>query len=139
MKLHLNNRPNCMVVQACVVAPGDADAGVDAGAEKHARHRLRIDDVWYQQSVILTPAAVELWEVDSAAALTAAHFERLASTAAEVVILGTGARAIFAHASLTQALMKRRIGLEVMDTPAACRTYNILAADGRQVVAGLIA
>jgi len=87
----------------------------------------------------LRPDSVQSWAVDSAADLTAAHFAKLAASGAEVVILGTGARAVFPHASLTQALMTRRIGLEVMDTPAACRTYNILAADGRPVVAGLIA
>lgn len=131
MKLHLNNRPDCHLVQSCVAEPGD-----DGDS---ARHRFFIDGVWHRHSVILTPATVALWEVDSVDELTAADFERFADSGAEVVLLGSGARLTFVPAALTQALMRRRIGLEVMDTPAACRTYNILAADGREVVAGLIA
>lgn len=132
MKLHLNNRPAGLAVQSCAPAPaGDGDGG--------DRHRFQIAGVWYEQSVILTPEAVALWEVDAVANLTAAHFEHLAGLGAEVVILGGGARLRFVPAEITQALMRRRIGLEVMDTPAACRTYNILAGDGRPVVAALIA
>jgi len=130
MKLHLNNRPDGLTVQSCELAPAD-----DGGA----RHRFKIDGVWYQRSVILTPEAVALWEIDAAENLTAAHFERLADYRAEVVLLGSGARRASVPAALTQALMRRRIGLEIMDTAAACRTYNILAGDARPVVAALIA
>jgi len=131
MKLHLNNRPNCMVVQACVVAPADGDGA--------PRHRFRIGGVWYRRNVILTPESVTLWEVGAAAELTAAHFERLADLGAEVIILGSGARAAAVPAAITQPLMRRRIGLEIMNTPAACRTYNIIATDGRPAAAALIA
>lgn len=125
-------------MQSCV-ADGGGGGIVDAGGDSPARHRFFIDGVWHRHSVILTPAAVTVWEVAAVAELTARHFERLADLGAEVVLLGTGARLTFVPAALTQALMRRRIGLEVMDTPAACRTYNILAGDGREVAAGLIA
>ncbi|CAN5587236.1 Mth938-like domain-containing protein [soil metagenome] len=70
--------------------------------------------------------------------LTPAHFEQLATLGAELVIFGSGSRIRFPHASWLQHLMARRTGLETMDTPAACRTYNILAGEGRHVLAALL-
>ncbi len=106
------------------------------------KYRIRIADTWYSQSLILTPQAVQLWAVEDVSDLALRHFEQLAELGheidAEVVILGVGKHTTFPPAVITQPLMRRRIGLEVMDTAAACRTYNILAGDGRPVAAGLI-
>ncbi len=66
------------------------------------------------------------------------HFERLAALSPELVIFGSGERLRFVQPAFLQALMARRIGLETMDTVAACRTYNILAGEGRHVVAALL-
>ena len=70
--------------------------------------------------------------------LEAAHFEQLAQVQAEVVIFGSGTRIRFPQAAWLQPLMARRIGIETMDTPAACRTYNILAQEGRDVAVALL-
>lgn len=70
--------------------------------------------------------------------LTAAHFELLAQTRPELVIFGSGTRLRFPPPAFLRALMAQRIGLETMDTLAACRTYNILAGEGRQVIAALL-
>ena len=70
--------------------------------------------------------------------LTPAHFEQLATLGAELVIFGSGSRIRFPNSSWLQHLMARRTGLETMDTPAACRTYNILAGEGRHVLAALL-
>lgn len=78
------------------------------------------------------------WECDSFAALTTAHFAQLAALEAELVIFGSGNTLRFPQAQWLQPLMARRVGLETMDTPAACRTYNILAGEGRNVVAALL-
>jgi uncharacterized protein len=56
----------------------------------------------------------------------------------DTLLLGTGTRLRFSHPSLTQALVEVRIGLEVMDIGALCRTYNILAAEGRNVGAAVL-
>ena len=66
------------------------------------------------------------------------HFAQLAQLDAEVVIFGSGARIRFPKAAWLQPLMARRIGIETMDTAAACRTYNILAQEGRSVAAALL-
>ncbi len=78
------------------------------------------------------------WDCPRFESLTATHFAQLAELDAEVVIFGSGARNRFPPPAWLQPLMARRIGLETMDTQAACRTYNILAGEGRNVVAALL-
>jgi len=70
--------------------------------------------------------------------LTEAHFSRLAESRPELVIFGSGARLRFPPPAFLRALMAARIGVETMDTIAACRTYNILAGEGRNVLAALL-
>jgi uncharacterized protein len=78
------------------------------------------------------------WPCDRFEDLTPAHFEQLATLGAELVIFGSGSRIRFPQPGWLQHLMARRTGLETMDTPAACRTYNILAGEGRHVLAALL-
>ena len=70
--------------------------------------------------------------------LTEAHFQRLAESRPELVIFGSGARLRFPPPALLRGLMAARIGIETMDTIAACRTYNILASEGRNVLVALL-
>lgn len=70
--------------------------------------------------------------------LTPADFDRLAALQPELVLFGSGPRLRFAPPALLRNLMARRIGIETMDTPAACRTYNVLAGESRRVVAALL-
>ncbi|MCY3768819.1 MAG: Mth938-like domain-containing protein [Gammaproteobacteria bacterium] len=99
---------------------------------------LKIGEIDYTRSLILTPEKLEMWEVNRVCELNQADFERLANLNAEVVILGTGNTMVFPDPKITRPLMESRTGLEVMDTAAACRTYNILHSDDRRVAAGLI-
>ena len=78
------------------------------------------------------------WECARFEDLTEAHFTRLIETRPELVIFGSGARLRFPPPALLRALMAKRIGVETMDTLAACRTYNILAGEGRRVTAALL-
>lgn len=70
--------------------------------------------------------------------LSAEHFTLLGKTQPELVIFGSGTRLRFPPPAFLRALMEQRIGLETMDTLAACRTYNILAGEGRRVIAALL-
>lgn len=74
------------------------------------------------------------WACDRFEDLQASHFAPLSDMGAELVIFGSGGRIRFPQPAWLAALMQRRIGLETMDTAAACRTYNILAGEGRNVV-----
>jgi uncharacterized protein len=88
---------------------------------------------------VLTPEAIVTeWAPQGFDGLTADDFAGLIAGAPEIVLLGTGPKIRFPHPRLTHALTDARIGLEVMDTPAACRTFNILAAEGRKVLAALL-
>ena len=78
------------------------------------------------------------WNCERFEDLTEAHFEALAATRPELVVFGSGARLRFAPPGLMRNLMQNRIGVETMDTLAACRTYNILAGEGRRVIAALL-
>ena len=70
--------------------------------------------------------------------LTEDHFTQLATTRPELVIFGSGTRLRFVPPAFLRALMQSRIGIETMDTLAACRTYNVLAGEGRRVIAALL-
>jgi uncharacterized protein len=93
----------------------------------------------YRSNIVMTSQTIaEDWAQGGFDRLDAADFESLLALAPEIVLLGTGASLRFPHPSLTRALTDARIGVEVMDTPAACRTFNILAAEGRRVAAALL-
>ena len=70
--------------------------------------------------------------------LTEVHFSQLAASEPELIIFGSGTRLRFPPPAFLRELMARRIGVETMDTLAACRTYNILAGEGRRVTAALL-
>jgi uncharacterized protein len=89
-------------------------------------------------SLIVTAEGVESWTPASFDTLAADDFKRLAELDVEIVLLGTGPRQRFPHPRLTAALAAARVGLEVMDTKAACRTYNILVAEARRVALALL-
>ena len=92
------------------------------------------------ETALLVPWKGEVldWGVGGFDALAEAHFERIARLAPEVVIFGSGARLRFVRPALLRALIERGIGVETMDTGAACRTYNVLVSEGRSVLAALL-
>ena len=89
-------------------------------------------------NVIVTATEVRDWSAADFAHLSAEHFAELARLGVEIVLLGTGARQRFPHPRLTAPLSAAHVGLEVMDTKAACRTYNILVAEERRVALALL-
>lgn len=100
---------------------------------------VRVGTVEYRESLVLTPAAISTgWGAAGFAGLVEDDFAALLVHAPEVVLLGTGGAIRFPDPRLTRALIEARVGLEVMDTAAACRTFNILAAESRGVVAALL-
>ncbi|WP_332848227.1 Mth938-like domain-containing protein [Massilia sp. S19_KUP03_FR1] len=88
--------------------------------------------------IVLPETAPRAWPVAHFDQLTAAHFEQIALDVPDLVILGTGERQRFVHPRLVASLMNLRIGVECMDSHAACRTYNILMGEGRKVTLALI-
>ena len=100
---------------------------------------VRVGATEYRANLVLMPDSIIAdWAGGGFDGLTEADFAQLAAAKPDVAILGTGAALRFPPPRLTRALVEAGIGLEVMDTAAACRTYNILAAEGRKVAAGLL-
>lgn len=99
---------------------------------------VAVNRVRYGSAVIVTPQSVREWQIGPLETLTAADFGFIADLAPEVLILGTGRMQRFPRPELARALSSTGVGLEVMDSGAACRTYNILAAEGRKVVAAVL-
>lgn len=93
----------------------------------------------YRQPVVLMSGALRTdWGAVDFAGLTAAHFDYFLALEPEVLLLGTGAKQQFARPELYRNLIAARIAIEFMDTPAACRTFNILAAEDRKVIAAVL-
>ncbi|MEQ1663480.1 MAG: Mth938-like domain-containing protein [Thiobacillus sp.] len=106
----------------------------------YADDHVSIGSTRYDSSLLLHGNQVEIapWSGLGFDALTAEHFAWIARHPLDIVLLGTGNRLRFPHPALTRALVEAQIGLEVMDIGALCRTYNILAAEGRQVGAAIL-
>lgn len=100
---------------------------------------VMVNQMRYERSLIILPdRIIEDWPAQTFEQLAVEHFEQLLSLQPEIVLLGTGATLRFPHPSLIKILIAAKIGVEVMDTNAACRTYNILTAEGRRVAAALL-
>jgi uncharacterized protein len=89
-------------------------------------------------STLIAAATLEPWPPHSVAELTAAHVDLLLAHDPEVLLIGTGPKFALPPQAALAAARAKRIGVEVMDTAAACRTYNVLVGEGRRVVAGLM-
>jgi len=100
---------------------------------------VAVNGVRYKTSLIVTPQQVlEDWRGVGFEQLDTGHFEFLLALQPEIVLLGTGAAQRFPAPMLSRCLAQARTGLEVMDSAAACRTYNILNAESRNVVAVIL-
>ena len=100
---------------------------------------VEVNKVRYEANLIVTPDTVETtWAPGGFESLSRDDFANLLKTNPEIVLLGTGKSIRFPHPRLTVDLLAARVGIEVMDCAAACRTFNVLAAEGRRVVAALV-
>jgi uncharacterized protein len=101
---------------------------------------IRVGARLYTRGLILSPRGIrDDWGPASPEQLRAGHLQPLIDLDPELIVLGTGRTQVFPEPAVYAAVLGLGIGFEVMDTGAACRTYNILMSEGRQVVAGLLA
>ena len=100
--------------------------------------RIVVGEQTFGETIALTPdGLVADFSPPPVAELAESHFDSVLGDESELLVLGTGKSIIFPPRELTFAFARRRIGLEVMDTAAAARTFNVLAGDGRRVAAVL--
>lgn len=121
MKLHLSNTQGIKLFTAY------GDGYVAVNHEKHQKNLILLPDALYEN-----------WTEANVTTLTEADMAKLLTLGTEIVLLGTGGRLRFPSGALMRPFAPAGIGLEVMDLQAACRTYNILAAEGRHVAAALL-
>jgi uncharacterized protein len=106
---------------------------------RHEAARVWVGGESHAGSVVVPwRGPVRPWSAASFEAMSAADFDALLTDNPEVVIFGSGLRLRFPKPALLRGLIERRIGVESMDTAAACRTYNVLVSEGRTVVAALL-
>ena len=121
MKLHLTTAENNYLITA------------------YSRGFVEINKQKYAQNLIVAPDKLILdWQATDFASLNTAHFLQIAELKPGVVLFGTGESHQFLHPQIYQELTKQNIPLECMTTAAACRTYNILMSEGRNVAAALL-
>ena len=121
MKLHLTNSDGNYLI-----------TGYDQGWVEINRQR-------YNHNLVLLPnQIIENWDALSFDKIKAEHFEDIATLNPEVVLLGTGKTHQFLHPKVSTLFSQKGISLEFMTTAAACRTYNILMSEGRNVAVALI-
>jgi uncharacterized protein len=120
MKLHLSQSANTFLISG------------------YGRDYFVINGVRHESSLIVLPDEIINHWAENLDHLKREHFDAIALRAPEIVLLGCGAQQRFPSPALYANLSKARIGVEVMSTAAACRTYNILAAEGRRVAAALM-
>ncbi|CAM3711926.1 Mth938-like domain-containing protein [Polynucleobacter antarcticus] len=100
---------------------------------------VEINQIAYSHAVLLrSDGEILAWPVASFDDLASAHFADMAILKPELILIGTGKRQRFPRPELLKTLIDAKIGFEVMDSQAACRTYNILVGEGRQVLLALI-
>jgi len=101
--------------------------------------QITVNNEVLTRSFIVTPdILIRDWPPQEFDALAASHFESVASLQPEIVIFGSGARLRFPPTDVVRPFIEQGFGLEVMDTGAACRTFNILVSEGRKVAAALL-
>jgi uncharacterized protein len=106
---------------------------------RHGRQGVIVGGIEHRRSLIVPwRGAVRPWRPELFDRLEESDFAALAALGPELVVFGSGPRLRFVRPALLRALIDRRIGFETMDTAAACRTYNVLLAEGRSVVAALL-
>jgi uncharacterized protein len=121
MKLHLTTAENQHLIT------GYDDSFVEINKRRYA-----------QNLIVMADKLILDWQATDFASLVEAHFEELIDLRPEVVLLGTGEKHQFLHPKIYQNLTAQNIPLECMTTAAACRTYNFLMSEGRNVSAALL-
>ena len=119
------------------IADGD-DAAWREIIDAYGPGRFRISGQAYEQAVLVFPDEVRIWAVSALDQIDAESLALAVEKQVEVLLVGTGPKMQLLPAAVKQALRTQGVGVDVMDTGAACRTYNILMAEGRRVAAALL-
>ncbi len=116
-----------------------ADPGNTKQFTAHGADYVMVNGERFDHSIVVSAEEVRSdWTVAGFDALSEANFNYFLALRPDVLLLGTGSKQHFAHPRLVRALTEAGIGVECMNTPAACRTFNILVAENRKVIAAIL-
>ena len=105
----------------------------------HGQDYVMVNGERFVQSIVVMASDIRIdWNVAYFGELSESHFAYFLALDPDVLLLGTGATQQFPHPRLYRTLTDAGIGVECMTTPAACRTYNILAVEDRKVIAAIL-
>ena len=145
MQFNLERNPHTHTIisyapgQVVVTIPWQEGDTTSLLIDRDGELRGRIRHETLIRSVIIMPEKImKDWPPQTCDDLTAEHFDAVIAMQPEVVLFGSGSRLWWPPSALISAFAKQHIGFEVMDTAAACRTYNILVYEGRNVAAVLL-
>ena len=99
---------------------------------------ITVNDQEYTHSLLIMPEYLAAWPLANFASLTAEHITELCALNPSLILIGTGAKQAFLPTEIIQPALQRGIGVEVMNSSAACRTYTILVSEHRNVLAALV-
>jgi uncharacterized protein len=117
----------------------EADVGDGHRIQGYEPGRIVIDGESHRAGLILTPdRIIPGWGPEDPEGLSEDDIAALVELSPQVIVIGTGRRQVFPAPAVYAAAMRCGVGVEIMDTGAACRTYNIVMAEGRRIVAGLM-
>ena len=116
----------------------DNTAGNSNRVSAYTIGQITIDERVFHSSILVSAHTIDAeWTPEDISELQPEHFEAIIALTPEIVILGTGKSLVFPEDTIIKPLIDRQIGFEIMDTGAACRSYNFLLGEGREVVAAL--
>ena len=105
---------------------------------KYSASSITVNELEYNESILVSPNLVALWNVSNIENLTRADFQPVIELQPEIILLGTGENLSFPDQAILQDIYQHKIGIEIMTTPAACRTYAALTSECRNVIAALV-
>jgi len=134
------NRCNLLTHRSIIMATLDLDENSSTyQVRSYQPGRIQINEAIYSESIIITPhTLIEHWQPQTVAAITTESLQPLLELKPDILLIGTGAELVFLALSLYGDLINHGIGVEIMDSSAAARTFNALSAEGRNVAAALI-
>jgi len=107
--------------------------------QSYENNSIVVNNQCFTRSFLISNTSLnENWGVDDIEQMTHEHWHDIIKLKPEVILMGTGEKIIFPHPSSYAPAIEQGIGVEFMDTRAACRTYNILLAEDRFIIAGII-
>ena len=110
----------------------------DVFIKNYENHKIYINDEVFENNIMIINSNITKWEITSLKISTHEYYKEILMAKPEIIIIGTGTKLIMPDNKLIHEIHKKNIGIEFMITESACKTYNVLASENRNIAAGLL-